>query len=65
MAKILVTGGADFIDSHLCDYLLNNGDDVLCLDNFFSGNRDNIRHLLGNPYFEFIRHDVIHPFLPK
>jgi UDP-glucuronate decarboxylase len=62
MAKILVTGGAGFIGSHLCDYLLNNGHDVLCVDNLFSGSRDNIRHLLGNPYFEFIRHDIIHPF---
>jgi UDP-glucuronate decarboxylase len=62
MAKILVTGGAGFIGSHLCDYLLKKGDDVLCVDNLFSGNKDNIRHLLGNPFFEFIRHDIIHPF---
>lgn len=62
MAKILVTGGAGFIGSHLCEYLLNNGHDVLCVDNLFSGSKDNIRHLIGNPYFEFIRHDIIHPF---
>jgi UDP-glucuronate decarboxylase len=65
MTRILITGGAGFIGSHLCDYLLNNGDDVLCVDNLFSGIRDNIRHLLGNPYFEFIRHDVIHPFFAE
>jgi UDP-glucuronate decarboxylase len=65
MAKILVTGGAGFIGSHLCDYLLNNGDDVLCVDNLFCGSRDNIRHLLGHPYFEFIRHDIIHPFFAE
>jgi UDP-glucuronate decarboxylase len=62
MSKILVTGGAGFIGSHLCDYLLTHGHDVLCIDNLFSGSKDNIRHLLGNPYFEFIRHDIIHPF---
>jgi UDP-glucuronate decarboxylase len=62
MAKILVTGGAGFIGSHLCDYLLAKGHDVLCVDNLFSGNKDNIRHLLGNPFFEFIRYDIIHPF---
>jgi len=65
MAKILVTGGAGFIGSHLCDYLLNNGHDVLCVDNLFSGSKDNIRHLLGNPYFEFIRHDIIQPFFAE
>jgi UDP-glucuronate decarboxylase len=62
MSKILITGGAGFIGSHLCDYLLKRGHDVLCVDNLFSGSKDNIRHLLGNPYFEFIRHDIIHPF---
>lgn len=61
MEKILVTGGTGFIGSHLCDYLLNNGHDVLCVDNLFSGSKDSIRHLLRNPYFEFIRHDIIHP----
>jgi len=63
--RILVTGGAGFIGSHLCDYLLNKGYDVLCLDNFFSGSKNNIRHLIGNPYFEFVRHDVIHPFFAE
>jgi UDP-glucuronate decarboxylase len=65
MAKILITGGAGFIGSHLCDYLVNKGDDVICVDNFFSGSKDNIRHLLGHPYFEFIRHDVIQPFFAE
>ncbi|NWF91902.1 MAG: SDR family oxidoreductase [Syntrophaceae bacterium] len=65
MAKILVTGGAGFIGSHLCDYLLRNGNDVLCVDNLFSGAKDNIRSLLANPYFEFIRHDIIHPFFAE
>jgi UDP-glucuronate decarboxylase len=63
--RILVTGGAGFIGSHLCDYLLNKGYDVLCLDNLFSGSKNNIRHLIGNPYFEFVRHDVIHPFFAE
>jgi UDP-glucuronate decarboxylase len=65
MTKILVTGGAGFIGSHLCDYLVNKRHDVLCLDNLFSGNKDNIRHLLGNPYFEFVRHDITHPFFAE
>jgi UDP-glucuronate decarboxylase len=60
--RILVTGGAGFIGSHLCDHLLREGHDVICLDNLFCGNKDNIRHLFGNPFFEFVRHDVIHPF---
>lgn len=61
MNRILVTGGAGFLGSHLCEYLLNNGEDVICVDNFFSGSKDNIRHLYNNPYFEIIRHDIIHP----
>jgi UDP-glucuronate decarboxylase len=65
MARILITGGAGFIGSYLCDYLLNNGDDVLCVDNLFSGSRDNIRHLIGNSFFEFIGHDIIHPFFAE
>ena len=59
MAKrILVTGGAGFIGSNLCDRLVKEGNDVICLDNFFTGSKDNIRHLLGNNHFELIRHDV-------
>lgn len=57
----MVTGGAGFLGSHLCEYLLAKGDDVLCVDNLFSGNRDNIVHLLGHPCFEFMRHDVTFP----
>ncbi len=59
--RILVTGGAGFLGSHLCNRLLEEGNDVICLDNLFTGNKDNIRHLLGNDYFEFIRHDVTEP----
>lgn len=61
MKRILVTGGAGFLGSHLCEHLLAAGADVVCVDNFFSGSKDNIRHLLDHPYFELIRHDVIHP----
>ena len=61
MKRILITGGAGFLGSHLCDRLIGEGADVVCLDNFFSGSKDNIRHLFNDPYFELIRHDVIHP----
>ncbi|MEO5763767.1 MAG: UDP-glucuronic acid decarboxylase family protein [Casimicrobiaceae bacterium] len=59
--RILVTGGAGFLGSHLCERLLARGDDVLCVDNFFTGSRDNLAPLLGNPHFEVIRHDVTFP----
>ncbi len=59
--SILVTGGAGFIGSHLCEKLLEVGNDVICLDNFFTGTKENIRHLLQNPHFELIRHDIVHP----
>lgn len=59
--RILVTGGAGFLGSHLCERLLEQGNDVICMDNLFTGSKDNIRHLLDNPYFEFIRHDVVEP----
>ncbi len=62
MKKILVTGGAGFIGSHLCERLLNEGNEVICLDNFFTGSKKNIIHLFDNPYFEIIRHDVTQPF---
>ncbi len=59
--RILITGGAGFLGSHLCEYLMGKGEDVICVDNFFSGNKDNIRHLLSHAHFELIRHDIIHP----
>ena len=55
--RILVTGGAGFLGSHLCERLLDAGNDVLCVDNFFTGTKDNIAHLLGNPNFELMRHE--------
>ncbi|PQB03495.1 UDP-glucuronic acid decarboxylase family protein [Aureitalea marina] len=60
--RILVTGGAGFVGSHLCDLLLDQGHEVYCLDNFFTGQKRNIIHLLDNPYFELIRHDITAPF---
>jgi len=60
-ARILITGGAGFIGSHLCERLLAQGHDVLCVDNFYTGSKRNIAHLLSNPYFEIVRHDVTFP----
>lgn len=62
MKRILVTGGAGFIGSHLCERLLHEGNEVVCLDNFFTGTKSNIIHLMGQPYFELVRHDVIMPY---
>lgn len=62
MKRILVTGGAGFVGSHLCERLLNDGHDVICLDNFFTGQKDNIKHLMSSPYFEVVRHDITMPY---
>ena len=59
--RVLVTGGAGFLGSHLCERLLRDGDDVLCVDNYFTGRKDNIAHLLGDPHFELMRHDITFP----
>ncbi|MFH1761825.1 MAG: GDP-mannose 4,6-dehydratase, partial [bacterium] len=63
MKRILVTGGAGFLGSHLCERLIKNGNEVVCLDNFFTGRKTNINHLLNEPSFELIRHDIIQPIL--
>ncbi|GAG69043.1 unnamed protein product, partial [marine sediment metagenome] len=59
--RILVTGGAGFLGSHLCDRILADGDEVLCVDNFFTGRKQNTVHLKDNPYFEILRHDITFP----
>ncbi|MDR6733703.1 UDP-glucuronic acid decarboxylase family protein [Sphingobacterium sp. 2149] len=63
--RVLVSGGAGFIGSHLCERLLKDGNEVICMDNFFTGDKSNIVHLLKNPYFELVRHDVTEPFLAE
>lgn len=65
MKRILITGGAGFIGSHLCDRLLAEGHEVICLDNFFTGRRKNIEHNLSHPYFEFVRHNVTSPYMAE
>nr|WP_298994259.1 UDP-glucuronic acid decarboxylase family protein [uncultured Polaribacter sp.] len=65
MKRILVTGGAGFIGSNLCERLLKEGNDVICLDNYFTGDKKNIEHLMSSPNFELIRHDVTQPFLAE
>ena len=62
MKRILITGGAGFIGSHLCDRLVKEGNDVVCLDNFFTGSKENVIHLIGHPHFELVRHDVTQPY---
>ena len=59
--KVLVTGGAGFLGSHLCERLIDSGHEVLCVDNLFTGSKENIKHLLTKPNFEFMRHDVTFP----
>lgn len=63
MKRILVTGGAGFVGSHLCDRLLKEGNEVICLDNYFTGSKQNIEHLMDHTYFELVRHDVINPYM--
>ncbi len=62
MKRILVSGGAGFIGSHLCTRLISEGHDVICLDNFFTGSKENVIHLMNNPHFELVRHDIIYPY---
>jgi len=63
MKRILITGGAGFVGSHLCERLLHEGNEVICLDNYFTGSKKNIEHLMDNTYFELVRHDVINPYM--
>jgi UDP-glucuronate decarboxylase len=63
LMRILITGGAGFLGSHLCDRLIEQGHETICLDNFFTGRKSNIAHLIGHPRFELVRHDVIDPFM--
>lgn len=63
MKRILVTGGAGFVGSHLCERLLKEGNEVICLDNYFTGSKRNIEHLMDNHYFELVRHDIINPYM--
>lgn len=63
MKRILVTGGAGFVGSHLCERLLSEGQEVICLDNYFTGSKQNIEHLMDNHYFELVRHDIINPYM--
>ena len=62
MKKILVTGGSGFVGSHLCDRLLNEGNEVICLDNYFTGHKKNVEHLMDNHFFELVRHDITEPY---
>jgi len=62
MKKILITGGAGFVGSHLCERLLSEGNEIICLDNYFTGNKNNIIHLMENPLFELVRHDITEPY---
>ncbi len=65
MKKILITGGAGFVGSHLCERLLKEGNEVICLDNYFTGSKSNIIHLLENPYFELVRHDITESYFAE
>ncbi|MDR1006548.1 MAG: SDR family oxidoreductase [Bacteroidales bacterium] len=65
MKRILVTGGAGFIGSHLCERLIKDGNDVICMDNYFTGTKQNVVHLMDNPYFELVRHDVCTPYFAE
>ena len=62
MKRILITGGAGFVGSHLCERLLNEGNEIVCLDNYFTGTKSNVLPLISHPYFELMRHDVTMPF---